>query len=220
MVRFPAGCGRAPGEKPVAWIAAVGDVMPARGVDVLLAGQNGLERVFGDTLPLLPGADQVLANLEGAATRRGEKASKSFTFRFDPAVLGSLARAGFSYLSLTNNHTFDYGEQGFLDTLAALAASGIATSGAGRDEEQAWKPAQLEAGDTRVRILSFGAYPVDRTGFDGRRTARAGQAKPGILWLDEQSAAQAAALFSPGYAGHRDGPRRAGVDTTAHGPTA
>jgi poly-gamma-glutamate synthesis protein (capsule biosynthesis protein) len=172
--------------------------MPARGVDSQLMAQGGLERVFGDTLPLLAGSDLVLGNLEGAATRRGEKASKSFTFRFEPAALGSLARAGFSYLSLTNNHTFDYGDQGFIDSLAALSAAGIATSGAGLDEEQAWKTADLAAGDTPVRIISFGAYPVDRTGFDGRRTARAGRAKPGILWLDEQGIARAAALFSPG----------------------
>jgi hypothetical protein len=181
----------------VDWIGAVGDIMPARGVDSLLARPDGLERVFGDTLPVLQGCDLLIGNLEAAATRRGSKVAKSFTFRFDPAALSLLAEAGFTWLSLTNNHSFDFGPEGFLDTLAALAAAGIGTSGAGLSEEQAQEALEAAAGTTRVRILSFGAYPVDRMGFDGRRTARAAGAKPGILWLDEAAVAAAGRQFGP-----------------------
>ena len=48
-----------------------------------------------------------------------------------------------------------------------------------------------------VRILSFGAYPVDRTGFDGRKTAKAGPEKPGTLWLDADGLSAARAAFVP-----------------------
>jgi hypothetical protein len=181
----------------VDWIGVVGDIMPSRGVDSLLARPDGLERVFGDTLPVLRGCDMLIGNLEGAATRRGSRAAKSFTFRFDPAALSRLAEAGFTWLSLTNNHSFDFGPEGFLDTLEALAAAGIGTSGAGRNEQEAQAALEVAVGTTRVRILSFGAYPVDRMGFDGRRTARAAGATPGILWLDETAVAAAARQFGP-----------------------
>lgn len=184
-------------EDLIAWICAVGDIMPARGVDALLLKPGGLEKVFGDTLPLLAGSSLLLGNLEAAATRAGTKAAKSFTFRFDPEALDSFTRAGFTYLSLTNNHTFDFGEKGFLDTLSSLERAGIATSGAGRDDAEAERAVELRAGNSSVRVLSFGAYPVDRMGFDGRRTARAGPEKPGILWLDEESIGRAAAQFRP-----------------------
>jgi hypothetical protein len=181
----------------IAWIGAVGDIMPARGVDALLAKTGGLEKVFGDTLPVLGSCGLLLGNLEGTATRRGTRATKSFTFRFDPDALSRLAEAGFTYLSLANNHSFDFGEAGFLDTLDALAGAGIGTSGAGANEEQARAVLETRVDGTAVRILSFGAYPVDRMGFDGRRTARAAGGKAGILWLDEQSVASAARQFGP-----------------------
>jgi poly-gamma-glutamate synthesis protein (capsule biosynthesis protein) len=36
-----------------------------------------------------------------------------------------------------------------------------------------------------LSLLSIGAYPVDRRGFDGRKIARAAGEKPGTLWSDE-----------------------------------
>ena len=185
-------------EQPrIHWIGAVGDIMPARGVDAVLLAPGGDRRVFGDTLPILRGLDLLLGNLEAPATGSGTKARKTYTFRFDPRALEGLAAAGFSYLSLANNHTFDYGTAGFLDTLVSLADAGIATSGAGRTAQDASLPAVLKVGDMEVRLLSFGAYPVDRTGFDGRATARAGDNRPGTLWLDEDGLAAAARAFSP-----------------------
>jgi hypothetical protein len=179
------------------WIGAVGDVMPARGVDETLVAPGGDQRVFGDTLPILNGVDLLVGNLEAAAAGNGVRTRKTYTFRFDPRALERLAAAGFSYFSLANNHTFDYGSDGFIGTLEELAGAGIATSGAGRTELDASQPAVLKAAGMEVRLLSFGAYPVDRTGFDGRVTARAAGQRPGILWLDDSGLAAAARGFSP-----------------------
>lgn len=182
----------------ILWIGAVGDVMPARGVDVDLLAPGGIQRVFGDTLPVLRGLDLLLGNLEAAATGPGAKIRKTYTFRFDPRALERLASAGFSYFCLSNNHTFDYGADGFIDTIENCAAAGIATSGAGRTEREAARPAILRSAGGEVRVLSFGAYPVDRTGFDGRATARAAGDRPGTLWLDDEGRAAAARGFSRG----------------------
>jgi poly-gamma-glutamate capsule biosynthesis protein CapA/YwtB (metallophosphatase superfamily) len=183
-------------QRRITWIGAVGDLMPARGVDADLQAPEGEQHVFGDTLPVLQGLDVLVGNLEAVATAGGARKAKTYTFRFDPGALARFASAGFSYLSVANNHTFDYGKEGFIDTLANLARAGIATSGSGRTVEEAARPAVLHVNGEEVRLLSFGDYPVDRTGFDGRTMARAGENTPGSLWLDEEGLAAAAHGFS------------------------
>ena len=182
----------------ILWIGAVGDIMPARGVDEVLLSADGLQRVFGDTLPALRSCRLLLGNLESAATLAGERATKTYTFRFAPSALGELKKAGFSYLSIANNHTFDFGTRGFLDTLSALSQWGLGTSGAGGNVQEASLPFIAHFGDVEVRILSFAAYPVDRTGFDGRKVARAASDKPGTLWLDDEGLEAAGRAFSAG----------------------
>ncbi len=180
----------------VTWIQAVGDVMPARGVDQALLAKDGLQRVFGSTLALLRGGGLLLGNLESSTALGGAPENKSYTFRFRADAVGKLKEAGFFYLSLANNHTFDFGAAGFLQTLSTLSQWGVATSGAGADLQSASRPAVMTIGSQEIRILSFGAFPVDRTGFDGAVIERAGTLKPGILWLDEQGLAVAARAFA------------------------
>jgi poly-gamma-glutamate synthesis protein (capsule biosynthesis protein) len=162
----------------------------------MLLSQGGVERVFGDTLPLLRGSQLLLGNLESSTASRGTAENKSYTFQFREAAVGKLMDAGFSYLSLANNHTYDFGKEGFLETLASLSRFGVRTSGAGNDIQEASRPTVARAGTQEVRILSFGAFPVDKTGFDGRVSERAGSSRPGILWLDDDGLAAAARAFS------------------------
>jgi poly-gamma-glutamate synthesis protein (capsule biosynthesis protein) len=187
-----------PSPTEITWVGAVGDIMPSRGVDSVLLSPGGAQRVFGDTLPILSSSRFLLGNLEAAATSAVSATKKTYRFKFDGAALQVLRSAGFTYLSVANNHTFDYGTRGFLDTLAGLSRSGIGTSGAGASEPEAEKPLIVQAGSTELRVLSFGAYPVDRAGFDGRATARAGEGKPGTLWLDEAGLETAKRGFSAG----------------------
>ena len=164
------------------WIGAVGDIMPGRGVTEILDRSDGLHVVFGDLLPLLQSADLLIGNFEGAITTRGQQAAKSYTFRLHPRVLAPLRLAGFDYLSLTNNHSYDYGRVGFTDSLAHMADSGIATSGVGMSLEEASSPWVTSFGSTRVSVLSVGAYPVEQSGFSGAATAAARADRPGVLW--------------------------------------
>jgi len=181
----------------ITWIAGVGDLMVERGVTELLDRSDGLELVFGDVLPLMQAADVLLGNLEGAVSRRGTPLEKTFTFRFHPRVLDPLARAGFDYLSIVNNHSYDYGETAFLDSLDHLAAAGIATSGAGRSLAEARLPYRFagERAGVPIHVLSVGAYPVERSGFDGARQTAATADAPGVLWAGPRNpAAQAEAI--------------------------
>ncbi|MCH8949819.1 MAG: CapA family protein, partial [Chloroflexi bacterium] len=105
-------------------LVAVGDVMLARDLVTLMAEHGALypfERVAG----LLRAGDITIANLEGAFTERGAPEEKLYTFRTPPRFASGLAEAGIDIVSLGNNHTADYGEEGIVDTLAALDAAGV-----------------------------------------------------------------------------------------------
>ena len=188
----------APATDPaLVWIAAVGDTMPGRGVDTLLRRRNGPALVFGDVLPVMLRADLLMGNLEGSITTGGTRQRKSYTFRFDPAILPGLRNAGFDYLSLTNNHSFDFGEQGFLDTLEHLRNAGIATSGAGLNLDEASLPWETQIRDQKIRVLSIGAYPKERNGFDGELKTSAGESRPGVLWIGSEAYAAMEKGFGP-----------------------
>ncbi|AEE17094.1 Capsule synthesis protein, CapA [Treponema brennaborense DSM 12168] len=174
-----------PARPETAFIAAVGDIMAGRGVEALLLKDGGVEKVFTDTLPVLRANDILIGNLEGAVTGGTAKAVKTYTFKFNKKILPALREAGFTYLMVTNNHSFDYGLQGFTDTLAALAEYGIPTSGAGSSADEARRFYHTTVRGLPVAILSCGAYPVERSGFSGQRDAAARADRAGILWQSD-----------------------------------
>ncbi|MFO7849478.1 MAG: CapA family protein [Spirochaetia bacterium] len=163
-------------------VGGVGDIMLERGIeDILISkgGEEGLSYIFGDSLHILRTQDILVGNLEGAVTRSNAAVPKSYNFKFRPEVLPYLKSAGFDYLSITNNHCYDYGEKGFLDTLNYLKEYGLATSGAGENKEEALRPSLFEPD---VHVLSAGDYPRENNGFDGREEAQAADTRPGILF--------------------------------------
>ena len=186
-------------QKPV-FVAAVGDIMVARGVqEILLDEADGLEQVFGSTLPVLQKNDILIGNLEGAVTDSNANAIKTYTFKFNKKVLGILKKCGFNYFMLTNNHCYDFGEQGFVDTLNALDEFELATSGAGRNIKEAEKFYHTEVNGQKFSIISCGAYPVENSGFNGKKQAAATESKAGILWQSDKLIEAVKAEKAAGY---------------------
>lgn len=60
---------------------------------------------------------------------------------------------------MANNHSFDFGEEGAQDTLNAKDNSPIPIVGIGRNEDEAYKPATLEANGVKVAVI--GASQVE-----------------------------------------------------------
>lgn len=100
--------------------------------------------------------DLRIVNLETAVTARGRPEPKGINYRMNPANIACLTAAGIDCCVLANNHVLDWGVDGLSDTLAALAAAGIAGAGAGLDEEAAWRPAILDAPGGRLLVLAVG----------------------------------------------------------------
>src|SRR5713101_345136 len=106
-----------PPRGPVCRLIAVGDIMLS-GV-VARHHPPGCEasRLFGEVVALLRSGDIVFGNLE---TPLCEGTPGHDLFRGDPRMSDTLGQAGFSVLSLANNHILDYGVEGLRQCAAAL----------------------------------------------------------------------------------------------------
>lgn len=173
-------------ENKIAFVANVGDIMVARGVeDILINDDDGAEKIFGSTLKVLQNNHLTMGNLEGVVTDSTKNAIKTYTFKFKKEVLPVLKKCGFNYFMITNNHCYDFGEDGFKDTLNALKEFDIPTSGAGFNKDEAEKFYYTQINGQTFAVISCGAYPVERSGFNGEKTAVAGENKAGILWKSD-----------------------------------
>jgi hypothetical protein len=143
----------ASGEKEFSLIG-VGDIMlggRARGV----LTEFGSDYPFQAVLPLLRRSRIVLANLEGPLAREAEKRERNHSYRVNPKTVKALVRAGINVVTLANNHLLDCGREGVLETLEALAKSGVVAIGAGPNNQAAHAPAILQAGPYRVGLLGY-----------------------------------------------------------------
>lgn len=73
--------------------------------------------------------DLTVVNMEGALTEGGERADKKFAFRGKPEYAKILSSASVETATLANNHSQDYGQTGYDDTIAALDAEGVQSFG-------------------------------------------------------------------------------------------
>jgi len=118
------------------------------------------EYPWGDALPILDAArpDVRIVNLETSITQRGEPdLHKRIHYRVSPTNAACLAAAHIDVCTLANNHVLDWGPEGLVDTLDTLDRLRIRRCGAGRDREEAVRPAVVEiGGGRRVVVFSVG----------------------------------------------------------------
>jgi len=74
-------------------------------------------------------SDISVVNLEGTLTDETRHRGSSFNFRAPPEFAMSLSAGGVDIVSLANNHSNDFFEQGYKDTIENLEAEGIASFG-------------------------------------------------------------------------------------------
>lgn len=143
-------------------MSAVGDIMLAGSARSTLQ-QRGYSFPFRATAGILKGSDIAVGNLEAPITSGGsEFTSKRFRFRSPPEAAAALREAGFSVLTLANNHILDYGPTGLQDTLFHLQSNSILGSGAGRDLADAASPVFVKTANGPVAFLSYSfTYPAE-----------------------------------------------------------
>lgn len=127
--KAPAGV-REP-EQPVKILFA-GDLMLDR--NVARAALSGAVALFSiSTRELFAGADARVVNLEGTVTDNPSIAQQDHSilrFTFSPNLAArALHLLGISAVSLANNHTLDFGQNGYAETRANLDRFGVAAFG-------------------------------------------------------------------------------------------
>lgn len=115
------------------------------GYDWAWSGLNGLFRRD----------DLTVINLECPVTDLVDPESKQFVFRCDPAALPVAREYGVQVTNLSNNHAYDHGPEGLLDSLKRIRAAGLAPVGAGVDQDAALKPALFDINGWNVAVLGF-----------------------------------------------------------------
>lgn len=85
----------------------------------------GSEYFFRNVKDIFSAYDLTIANFEGTLTDSEEREEKQFAFKAPAEFSSILSDGAVEAVTLANNHSHDYGEQGFADTLAALDQEGI-----------------------------------------------------------------------------------------------
>lgn len=114
-------------------IKAVGDIIPGTNFPYNKLPENK-DSLFKSVKPYLQGADILFGNFESTMTdypysSKGGGGGMLFAFRTPPSYAKLLKDAGFDILSVANNHSYDFHEQGFKDTIKNIDSNGMKAVG-------------------------------------------------------------------------------------------
>lgn len=84
---------------------------------------------FQNVKDIFTADDLTVANMEGTLTTSNDRQQKTFAFKGDPSYTEILTRGSVEATNLANNHSHDYGDQSYEDTIQYLEAAGITTFG-------------------------------------------------------------------------------------------
>ncbi|HEY0840025.1 MAG TPA: CapA family protein [Vulgatibacter sp.] len=145
--------------------AAVGDLLmheavkesafaaDSRGTDGATLNNAGYDALFEAVAPKLRQADLAFANLETPIAPRSGRGSRPFVFNAPSALLPALRHAGIGLVSFANNHVYDQGRPGFVETMEELRGAGLPFVGAGDTCADASRPLVLDVRGIRVAFL-------------------------------------------------------------------
>lgn len=84
---------------------------------------------FQNVREILSADDLSIINMEGTLTESTDRQEKTFAFKGDPKYTQILTEGSVEAANLANNHSKDYGEQSYTDTIQYLESAGITTFG-------------------------------------------------------------------------------------------
>lgn len=151
-------------------INLVGDILLDRQVGENII-KHGPSFPFEKTATILKSSDLTIGNLENPISTQGTPSpDKKYTFRASPLSIESLKFAGFDVLVTANNHTLDYGQQAFLDTLNHLKQNNIGYIGAGYNAEEAYAPYLFSKNGIDIAIFAANRVIPDVSWYAGANT--------------------------------------------------
>lgn len=111
--------------------------------------------LFNDVIHIFKNADKVLVNLECAVTECDTPIKKIGPNLKAPLnTIKTLKDAGVTDCCLSNNHIFDFGKQGVLDTIKLLDENQIGYTGFGKDLQDARKNMIITDGKVKAAVIN------------------------------------------------------------------
>lgn len=118
-------------------ISAVGDCTigtdeqfdKSRNFDAFYIVKNDPGYFFQNVKSILEADDLTIINMEGTLTESTSRQEKTFAFKGDPSYTEILTQGSVEAANLANNHSRDYGEESYTDTISYLESAGISTFG-------------------------------------------------------------------------------------------
>jgi poly-gamma-glutamate synthesis protein (capsule biosynthesis protein) len=132
-----------------------GDLLPTKvNMSTFIAGDA--KTLFGDILNIIGKSDYSAVNLECPLTECNGKIAKSGkNLRAPIKAIRAIEGAGFSLVSIANNHIRDYGDNGVIDTINTCANVGISTVGANGDNTSAKGVHYITVKNKKIGFLSL-----------------------------------------------------------------
>lgn len=90
---------------------------------------NGAEYFLANVRSIFEEDDLTIVNFEGTLTTSDQRCENLYAFKGDPEYVSILSSSSVEAANIANNHSHDYGEQGYEDTLANLTSGGITPFG-------------------------------------------------------------------------------------------
>ena len=164
-------------------LVAVGDILMHQDVQKAAIQNGGFATLWAEVTPLFLSADLVFGNLETPIAPIIGQPGEPYLFNAPAELPEALKRSGFTILSTANNHAYDQGTRGLLETQTRLEVAGLVSIGSGRDQRQAMTPRILERNGIRIAFLAW-------TDLFNRHLNREGQG-PWVNGMDEELASEA-----------------------------
>lgn len=147
-------------------IVAVGDIMPGGVLHYIAGNDIYCTKELKDSI----NGDIVVGTLECAIgdiphfDPEKMKRNKNIVYALN-SDLNRVKELGFNVLALANNHIYDLGEDGLINTIERLNKLGIRHCGAGLNISEASKPAVVEVNGKTFAFISFCCYKENTVGY-------------------------------------------------------
>lgn len=169
-------------------ILIVGDIT-ARETTKPYYRNKDVDFLYGDTVKLFREADYRICNLECALTEADTGIDKIGPCLKSPKETAEVLRMlGVDLCAISNNHIFDFGRKGLLDTLEAIKENGMQYTGFGENYDDSRRDYVIEQNGEKIAVIAvceheysyalddrMGARPFDE--FDTPLDVRAAKEK-------------------------------------------
>lgn len=156
-------------------LTALGDIIIGRTVYLQMRRYNDPTKPFAYFADTIRESDLAIADLEcSISDARAVVTDGGMTFVSPFSAAGGLKSSGIDAVNLANNHSYNGGAAGFVDTLDEMTRLGVKTFGGGRNTSEARQPLIMTTHGVKVALLGYSSIVGSQ---------RAGESAPGMNYI-------------------------------------